>query len=137
MRHSNRALIEQAASLLNPHRTPDGRLFADVGAVVVSAAGKVFEGVCIDVASWGICAERSAIAAMVTAGEYRIQQVVAVWRDPETAKLHVLPPCGHCREFMRQVDSGNLATEVILGLETVKTLAELLPEHEWPAPVEM
>ncbi|UJW85810.1 cytidine deaminase family protein [Devosia sp. SL43] len=88
----------------------------------------------VDTASWGLCAERSAIAAMITAGEYTISRIVAVWRNPETGELHVLPPCGHCREFMRQVDSGNLTTTVVLGPDRVLTLAELLPEHEWPAP---
>ena len=136
MSHCNRALIDRAAALLNPHLTSTGRLFGDVGAVLVSGSGKIFEGVCIDTASWGLCAERSAIAAMITAGEYRIEQIVAVWRNPETAALSVLPPCGHCREFMRQIDSANLAAAVILGPEKVRTLADLLPEHEWPAPIQ-
>lgn len=134
MTHSSQVLIDRAAALLNPH-VAAGRLFGDVGAVLVSGSGQVFEGVCVDTASWGLCAERSAIAAMITAGEYRIEQIVAVWRDPETAALHVLPPCGHCREFMRQVDSANLATAVILGPDKVTTLARLLPSHEWPAPI--
>lgn len=38
----------------------------------------------------GFCAEHSAIAAMVTAGEYRIAKIVAVWRDNEGA-LYALP----------------------------------------------
>jgi cytidine deaminase len=133
---SNQALIERAAALLKPHKTADGRLFGDVGAALVSGSGRIFDGVCVDTASWGLCAERSAIAAMVTAGEYRIDRVVAVWRDAASDKLHVLPPCGHCRQFMRDLDDANLATTVILGLDRVRTLAELLPEHEWPAAIE-
>ncbi len=50
---------------------------------------------------------------MVTAGEYRIAKIVAVWRDNEGA-LYALPPCGRCREFMRQVDPANLDADVIL-----------------------
>jgi len=30
---------------------------------------------------------------MVTAGEYRIDAIVAVWRD-DGGRLQVLPPCG-------------------------------------------
>jgi cytidine deaminase len=135
MAYSNQALIEQAATLLKPHKTADGRLFGDVGAVVVSRSGRVFEGVCVDTASWGLCAERSAMAAMVTAGEYRIERVVAVWRDAASNKLHVLPPCGHCRQFMRDLDDANLATAIVLAPDKVRTLAELLPEHAWPAPI--
>jgi cytidine deaminase len=70
---------------------------------------------------------------MVTDGEYAIKSVVAVYRDEGSGKLHVLPPCGVCREFMRQLDAGNLDAEVILGRTERKTLAQLLPHHEWPA----
>lgn len=110
-------------------------MHGDVGAVVVSAQGHVFDGVCVDTPSWGLCAERSALAAMITAGEYRFQQVVAVWRNAGTGEIHVLPPCGVCREFMRQIDGGNLDAEVILGADRSLLLADLIPEHAWPAPL--
>ncbi|KRA51435.1 cytidine deaminase family protein [Devosia sp. Root635] len=135
MPHTSQMLIERAAALLKPYTTSAGRLFGDVGAALVSGSGTVFEGVCVDTPTWGLCAERSAIAAMITAGEYRIEQIVAVWRDAGTGALH-LPPCGHCREFMRQVDDGNLATAVILGPDRSVSLAELLPAHAWPAPIQ-
>lgn len=136
MSQSNQALIDRAAALLKPYRSEDGRLFGDVASVLVSGSGRIFDGVCVDTASWGLCAERSAMAAMITAGEYRIDQIVAVWRDAKTGGLHVLAPCGHCREFMHQVDGANLATAVILGPDRVRTLAELLPEHEWPTAIQ-
>lgn len=88
-------------------------------------------GVCVDTPSWGLCAERSAIAAMISDGEYRLRKVVAVWRNQQTGQLHVLPPCGVCREFMRQVDDGNLDAEIVLDGERTKTLRELIPECEW------
>ena len=54
---------------MRPHTTPDGRLFGDVGAMLVTEAGKTYSGVCIDTSSGtGFCAEHAAIAAMVTAG---------------------------------------------------------------------
>lgn len=131
----SKELIDRAAQLIRRHHTDDGRLHGDVGAVVLSANGKVFEGVCVDTASWGLCAERSAIAAMITSGEYRLRKVVAVWRNDQTGELHVLPPCGICREFMRQIDGGNLDAEIVLGLAVSRPLRELLPEHSWPAPL--
>ncbi len=67
---------------------------------------------------------------MVTAGEYRITAIVAVWRD-EQDRLYVLPPCGHCREFIRQIDPANLETSVILGGQRSVQLRELLPASEW------
>jgi cytidine deaminase len=90
--------------------------------------------VCIDTGSGtGFCAEHAAIAAMVTAGEYRITAIVAVWRD-EQDRLYVLPPCGRCREFIRQIDPANLETTVILGGQRSVPLRELLPANEWPQP---
>lgn len=110
-------------------------MFGDVGAALISENGALYTGVCIDVPSWGICAERSAIATMATAGEYRIKRVVAVWRD-EGGKLHVVAPCGHCRQFMREIDDANLETEVLLGTTKSAPLRDLLPHHIWPEPVD-
>ncbi len=73
---------------------------------------------------------------MVTNGNYKVDKVVAVWRDDNTDKLHVLPPCGICREFMRNLDEANLEADVILGKTDVKKLRDLIPYHEWPEPLE-
>jgi cytidine deaminase len=131
---SNEELIQSAAAVLNP-RVVDGRLFADVGSVLVTDIGSRYAGVCIDTGcGTGFCAEHSAIAAMVTAGEYRIAKIVAVWRDGEGV-LYVMPPCGRCREFIRQIDPANIDTEVVLGRDRLATVRELLPFNEWPSPL--
>ena len=130
----NDHLIEIAANTLNPHHVGD-RLFGDVGCSLVTDRGNHYVGVCIDTpCGTGFCAEHAAIAAMVTAREYRIDKIVAVWRD-EVGRLHVLPPCGRCREFMRQVDPENVGCTVVLGREQTATLSELLPRHRWPEPL--
>ncbi len=128
-------LIQAAEKVLNPI-TKGERKHGDVGAAVLSKNGTVHVGVCVDTAGWGICAERSALAAMITDGEYRFEKIVAVWRDNKTGKLHALPPCGSCREFMRQIDETNLESEIILGRNEAKKLKELLPYHEWPEPLD-
>lgn len=131
---TNHDLIRGAASVINPKRVGD-RLFGDVGATLITDAGQQYFGVCIDTGSGtGFCAEHSAIAAMVTAKEYRIQKIVAVWRDGNGA-LYVLPPCGRCRELIRQIDAANLDTDVVLGPDKVVKLRDLLPYHEWPEPL--
>jgi len=95
-----RDMILSAAEVLNPHMVGD-RLFGDVACDLVAASGMRYQGMCIDTGSGtGFCAEHAAIAAMVTAGEYVIDRIVAVWRD-EVGRLYVLPPCGRCREFIR------------------------------------
>lgn len=107
-----------------------------MGAAVLSASDQLFLGVSVDTASWGLCAERCALATMIAAGEYVFKKSVAVWRDPATQLLHILPPCGICREFMRSLDSRNLDSEIVLGRERVLLLRDLLPEHAWPSPVD-
>ena len=130
---SNDALIASAEAALHPH-TVDGRLFGDVGATLVTEAGNRYSGVCIDTGSGtGFCAEHSAIAAMVTAQEYKIARIVAVWRDDDGV-LHVVPPCGRCREFIRQIDPANLDTDVVLSRTDSAKLRELLPHSGWPGP---
>lgn len=132
---SNDELIGLAQAVLNP-RVVQGRLFGDVGSTLVTDNGNRYSGVCIDTgAGTGFCAEHSAIAAMVTAGEYRIAKIVAVWRSDEGV-VYVVPPCGRCREFIRQVDPDNLDTEVVLGRDRTAKLRDLLPRTEWPAPLD-
>lgn len=134
--HPHRDLVLRAAELLNPHRV-DGRWFGDVASVLLSRSGREFGGVCIDTGSGtGFCAEHAAIAAMVTAGEYAIARIVAVWRS-EAGVLHVLPPCGRCREFIRQVDPANIDAEVVLATDRAEPLRALLPHWEWPEPADV
>lgn len=127
---SENDLIKVAMAAINP-KTVDGRLFGDVGCALETEAGNVYRGVCIDTASGtGFCAEHSAIAAMITAGEYRIKRIVAVWLD-ENEQAHILSPCGRCRELIRQVDPENVNTEVILDADKTVALSDLLPLHDW------
>lgn len=124
---SNEALIEHAASVVNPKQIGD-HLVGDVGAALITDQGNIYLGVCLDLPSGiGFCAEHSAIAAMVTAGEYRIAKIVAVWKDEYSP--YVVAPCGRCRELIRQIDAGNMSTEVILDRDHVMTLEELLPHY--------
>ncbi len=67
---------------------------------------------------------------MITAGEYKIRKIVGVWKDNKD-DVFILSPCGRCREFIRQIDEGNLETDVILAKDEVVKLKELLPYHDW------
>lgn len=133
MNLSAEELIAAAANTLNPHYNGD-RLFGNVAAALLTSGGNLHLGVCIDTGSGtGFCAEHSAIAAMITAGEYRIRRITAVWKD-DHGQLFVLPPCGRCREFIRQIDPANLESEIVLADDRMPRLKELLPEHGWPSP---
>jgi cytidine deaminase len=131
----NEELIRAAEAVINPHLVGD-RLFGNVAAALATTEGNRYLGVCIDTGSGtGFCAEHAAVAAMVTAREYRVARIVAVWRD-ETGRSYVLPPCGRCREFIRQIDEFNLNTEVLLDRNRSVRLRELLPYHGWSDPLE-
>ena len=126
---TNREMIEKAKTVLRPRKLSLENSAGDVACALLSANGNLYLGVCIDINSGiGFCAEHSAIAAMITAGESAISKIVAVWGDNT-----VLPPCGRCREFMYAIDETNLEyTDVILGEDSVVKLKELLPHpyHE-------
>lgn len=97
-----------------------------VAAAILTKQGNVYVGVCIDTASTlGMCAERNAIANMITNGESQIDKVVAVMSDGTVGS-----PCGACREYMMQLDKNSGDIEILLDLETKKTvrLKELIPD---------
>jgi cytidine deaminase len=109
-----------------------GRLFGKVASELIAVGGTHCLAVCIDTGSGTGCrVEHSAIAAMVTAGEFRIKKIVAVWRDEE-GRLYVLPPCARCREFIRQMNPTNIDTKVVIDLDHCALLHGLLPAHQWP-----
>ncbi|GAA3576310.1 cytidine deaminase [Kribbella ginsengisoli] len=127
---TNDDLIAAAAAVLHPHHV-DGRTFGDVAAALITEAGNLYVGVCVDTpCGTGYCAETAAIAAMVTAREYEITKIVAVSQGHEG--VVAVPPCGRCREFIRQIDPANLDTEVVLSPHQASPLRDLLPANEWP-----
>lgn len=97
-----------------------------VSAAVLSSKGNIYTGVCIDTAcSLGMCAERNAIANMITNGESQILKMVAVMLDGKAGM-----PCGACREFMMQLNKTAGETEILCDYETKKVirLKSLTPE---------
>lgn len=70
--------------------------FIEAGGVAVALltkSGNIYVGVCIDTASTlGMCAERNAIANMITNGESKIDKVVAIVPNGKVGS-----PCGVCR----------------------------------------
>jgi len=104
-----------------------GDAAATVACALVTEAGNVYTGVCIDLSCGiGTCAEHAAVAEMIKHRETVIKTIVAVTLES------VLPPCGRCRELLVQVDPANFQTEVILPENEVRPLTELLPQH-WMA----
>ena len=96
-----------------------------VAAALLSQGGGIYTGVCIDTASsLGMCAERNAVANMITGGESKISCLVAVMPDGSVGT-----PCGACRELMMQLDKHSANIEILCDYETKRTvtLGELMP----------
>ena len=120
----NKELIQKAASVIKPKKIKD-QLIGDVGCAILANNGKIYFGVCT-----GVCAERNAIGAMVTDGEYLIKKIVATWKD-DNGDIYVIPPCGHCREVMCEINPDNLDNaDVVLDQNEVVKLRDLYP-HYW------
>lgn len=123
------ALIKLAASVINKIER-DGVLIGDVGCALETTSGNIYTGICADTGSNVSCAEQNAIGAMITAGEFDIKRIVAVWKDNEDM-IYVIPPCGNCRQLMREINEENLhQTEVILGKDKTELLKVLLPYYD-------
>lgn len=121
-------LYESAKSQLNTVRTTRNGKMGHVAAALVTDRGNVYTGVALDLpSSIGFCAEHSAIASMVTAGEYKIDKIIAVYETGD-----ILPPCGRCRELINQVGEDNYHCEIGLPDDRTVRLNELLPER-WDA----
>lgn len=117
-------LKDIAAATLSPRQVSEDIEVGGVAAALVTDQGNVYRGICIDTAcSMGFCAEHAAIAAMLTAGENKVAQIVAVNWDKS-----VLPPCGRCREFLLQL--GNPETQVLVAEDTAVPVKDLLP-YSW------
>ena len=114
-----------------------------VGAALLGSNGKIYTGCNIENASYpaGICAERSAFASAVSAGCRRFL-AIAIAGGPEdkdrasgrTAVLPECPPCGICRQFMREF-CGNRFPVILVTSEKqfrTVTLGTLLPDSFGP-----
>lgn len=119
-------LYNKAREVQNPRTVSPFIEAGGVAAAILTKSGNIYVGVCIDTASTlGMCAERNAIANMITHGESQIDKVVAVEEDGK-----VVSPCGACREYMMQLDKDSGDIEILLDMATRKTirLKELIPD---------
>ena len=90
-----------------------------VAAALMTKSGNIYTGICIDTAcSLGMCAERNAIAHMLTCGESEIRKLAVVMSDG-TMSL----PCGACCEFMMQLGQWAGEIEILERLTNTQMIA--------------
>ena len=117
-------LIEAARRVRENAHAPYSRY--KVGAAVRMASGRVFVGANVENASYGLalCAERSAIAAAIAAGETRLAAVAVI-----TASSPPAAPCGMCRQVLAEFGDDDLPVALVndKGERSDTTLGALLP----------
>ncbi|MBV9123540.1 MAG: cytidine deaminase [Planctomycetes bacterium] len=99
-----------------------------VGAAVLTADGRVFEGCNIENASYGltVCAERVAVFQAVAAGAREITAIAIVCPKGNSHKPGTLMPCGACRQVLAEFGGSGLMV-LIDGIGQFP-LTELLPQ---------
>ena len=118
-------LYEAAKAKLNPRVISPFVDAGGVAAAILTEDGNIYTGVCIDTScSLGMCAERNAIANMITNGEHEIDKVVAVMPNGGVGA-----PCGACQELMMQLGETSGEIEILTDYEARETvkLKDLLP----------
>jgi cytidine deaminase len=123
---------DRLADLLLAARAVRERAYAPYSGFTVGAAvlagGSVFAGANVENASYpvSVCAERSAVSAMIAAGQRRIEAVALVAGGPDGPSS----PCGACRQVLWEfADAGvPVVSEHADGGSRVRwTVGELLP----------
>ncbi|MEM6795133.1 MAG: cytidine deaminase [Acidobacteriota bacterium] len=137
MTHANRPESPDWDALLAVATAARERAYApysqfQVGAALLAESGEIFAGCNVENRSFGlcICAERTAVASAVAAGE-RSWRAVAVVTDTSPPAL----PCGMCRETLQELGGSDMEVLVanLAGESRAYRLGELHPApFEWP-----
>jgi cytidine deaminase len=123
-------LIEKARSVRSTAYAPYSRF--QVGAALLCRDGKIYSGVNVENASYGltICAERNAVAKAVSEGEREFTAIAIAGPGPSP-----VTPCGACRQVLAEF--GRDLAVIMAGDESVEVrkIEELLPEAFGKKPV--
>lgn len=130
----NEMLIRQALEAKENSYAPYSKFH--VGAALLSKNGKVYTGCNIENAAFSPtnCAERTAIFKAVSEGEKEFLKL-AIVGGAEGKSMNYCPPCGVCRQVMREfVAPEEFIIILAKSEEQYKeyTLAELLPKSFGP-----
>ncbi len=102
-----------------------------VGASIRTDDNQIFAGCNVENAAYpqGICAEASAIAAMVSAGAQSIREILIIGSGPE-----ICTPCGGCRQKINEFAATDTPVHMCSEDGTVETatISRLLPSAFGP-----
>lgn len=128
--------LSQRDALLNAARAAQKMAYAPysqflVGAAVLDDQGRIHSGCNVENAAYpeGVCAEASALSAMVLAGSTHVRAVLVVGTGGAW-----ITPCGGCRQKLREFCAAE--TPILTANESAigpsYTLAQLLPASFGP-----
>ena len=120
-------LVSAAVDAMRNAYAPYSRY--QVGAALLTKAGKIYTGCNIENAAYGPtnCAERTAFFKAVSEGERQFS-AIAIVGGAEGIIRDFAPPCGVCRQVMREFCADDFEIHLWNGSEyRTCTLAELLP----------
>lgn len=120
-------LCETAAKVSENAYAPYSECF--VGAALLTKSKKVFTGANIENASFpaGICAERSAFCAALSANEREFEAIAIAGGKNKTFSPDFMP-CGICRQFISEFVSDDFKILIYSGNDFKQyTMSELLP----------
>lgn len=130
----------QQDALLTAARLAHSRAYApyshyQVGAAVLDDQGRIHAGCNVENAAYpeGVCAEASALSAMVLAGSTRALAVLVVGNGGKNNSAWTTP-CGGCRQKLREFGAPDMPIFTANANTTGPrhTLAQLLPESFGP-----
>ena len=102
-----------------------------VGAAIRSPSGRIYGGANVENAAYpvGLCAEASAIAAMIEGGDRAIAEILVIGGGDR-----LVTPCGGCRQRIREFAGADTPVHVAgpNGVRATFTLEALLPHSFGP-----
>jgi cytidine deaminase len=118
-------MLEKAIEVRDKAYSPYSQF--KVGCCILTDKGSLFSGCNVENISYGLtlCAEGSAIAAMITAEEHHIAELTVISSGNE-----ICPPCGACRQRIAEFGRENTLIHMYNNTHEKKmtyTLKELLP----------
>lgn len=118
-------LVDQAKKYVGDKKISPFIESGHAACALLTDSGNVYVGISILTrVSQGMCAERNAVANMITHGESKIKKLVCIDRNGD-----IRLPCGACREHLMQLDKTSPEIQILTDLKTNEftTLKTLLP----------
>jgi cytidine deaminase len=126
MAKSSMARLVEAAKAAREHAHAPYSKFK-VGAAILADDGKIYSGCNVENAAYpnGVCAETSAISAMVLGGGKRIREIAVIGSG-----RNLVTPCGGCRQRIAEFATAETPVHICgpQGARAHFTIGQLLPE---------